>query len=64
MKLNIFTDGGSRNNPGDAGIGVVIIDSNDKIIRQVSEYIGIETNNVAEYKAFIKGLRRSHKFRG
>ncbi|SHG96153.1 ATP-dependent sacrificial sulfur transferase LarE [Tepidibacter thalassicus] len=56
MEVMLYTDGGSRNNPGDAGIGVVIMDNEGNIIKEIGEYIGVETNNVAEYKAFIRGL--------
>ncbi|SHJ77404.1 ATP-dependent sacrificial sulfur transferase LarE [Tepidibacter formicigenes] len=56
MEVMLYTDGGSRNNPGDAGIGVVIMDNKGNTIKELGEYIGVETNNVAEYKAFIKGL--------
>ena len=52
----MYTDGGSRGNPGIAGIGVVIEDKNGNIIREISQYIGEQTNNVAEYKAFSRGL--------
>lgn len=55
-------DGASSGNPGNAGIGVVIdIPNNDpqgKETYTISEYIGIATNNVAEYSAFIKGLEK------
>ncbi len=53
--ISIFTDGGSRGNPGQAGIGVYIKDD-EKIITQIGKRIGIETNNVAEYKAVIEAL--------
>ncbi len=56
MKSILYTDGGSRNNPGDAGIGIVIMDNEGKVIKEIGEYIGIETNNVAEYKGLIRGL--------
>ena len=51
-KIIVYTDGGSRGNPGHAGIGVVI---NDK---KYSEYIGIKTNNQAEYMALIFALKK------
>lgn len=54
MKINIFTDGGARGNPGPAGIGAVI-----KIggkTQEISKYIGTATNNQAEYQAVIIGL--------
>lgn len=56
MKLKIYTDGGARNNPGPAGIGIVIYNENDKIIKEHKEYIGEATNNVAEYQAVVKAL--------
>ncbi len=58
--LQLYTDGASRGNPGDAGIGV-IIKKGDAVIAAVSEYIGSTTNNVAEYTALIRGLREVQK---
>ncbi len=56
--LHLFTDGGSRGNPGQAAIGVVIEDpAKGEVIREHYERIGIETNNVAEYRALIEGLK-------
>jgi len=60
-KLHIYTDGGSRNNPGPAAIGVVIYDKNNKIISEISEYIGEATNNAAEYIALIFGAQEAAK---
>lgn len=51
----LFTDGGSRGNPGPSAIGVAIINDN-KIIYELGEYIGETTNNQAEYLALKKGL--------
>ncbi len=55
----IYTDGASSGNPGDSGIGVVIKTENEKI--ELSEYIGIATNNMAEYTALLKGLSKAKK---
>jgi len=55
----IFTDGGSRGNPGPAGIGAVIKDENGNNLSEVSKYIGTSTNNVAEYLAVIYGLQEA-----
>lgn len=55
-KIIIHTDGGARGNPGPAGIGVVIADADGKVIKELSEYIGEATNNVAEYHALIRAL--------
>ena len=52
-KYIIYTDGGARGNPGPAGIGAVVYDEEKNIIAEISEYIGITTNNQAEYKALI-----------
>lgn len=50
----MFTDGGSRNNPGPAGIGVWV----ETLGKKYGEYIGIRTNNEAEYMALIFGLKK------
>lgn len=55
-EINIFTDGGSRGNPGQAGIGVYITDKNGKEIASIGKRIGLATNNVAEYKAVLEAL--------
>lgn len=54
--LNIYTDGGSRGNPGPAAIGVVIKNSQEKTINAFGQAIGQATNNVAEYQALIAAL--------
>ena len=57
MKLIIEADGGSRGNPGISGAGAVVIDAaSGSILREISEAVGIATNNVAEYKAVIFAL--------
>ncbi|HHB75984.1 MAG TPA: ribonuclease HI family protein [Desulfobulbus sp.] len=53
----LYTDGASRGNPGQAGAGAVILDENGRELAARAEYLGICTNNVAEYKALISGLR-------
>jgi ribonuclease HI len=58
MKLTIYSDGASRNNPGHAGLGVVVKDGN-KTVAEIAEYLGKTTNNVAEYMAFIRGLEEA-----
>lgn len=54
----IFTDGGSRGNPGPAGSGAVLI-SEGETICEISEYLGIATNNVAEYTALVLALEKA-----
>ncbi len=59
MKLVVHVDGGARGNPGPAAIGVVVSDPDGVVIDEVAERIGVATNNVAEYRAVLKGLERA-----
>jgi ribonuclease HI len=55
----VYCDGGSRGNPGPSAIGAVVLDpatDPPRRLAEVSECIGITTNNIAEYKALIEGL--------
>jgi len=56
MILSIYTDGGSRGNPGPSGFGVVVYDESKKIISQISKFVGVKTNNEAEYLALVDAL--------
>ncbi len=55
-RIKVFTDGAARGNPGHAGIGIIIYDENDFILRTYKEYLGETTNNQAEYRALLKSL--------
>ena len=56
--LHLFTDGGSRGNPGQSAIACVLLDPvAGTVVQEHCERIGIETNNVAEYRALIEGLK-------
>jgi len=58
-KIIIYTDGGSRGNPGPAAIGVVFCNEKGQSIKEYSEYLGERfTNNEAEYKAVILSLKK------
>lgn len=57
--LIINTDGGSRGNPGPAGIGLVIKSESGELIYSYGGYIGETTNNVAEYKALVKAVEEA-----
>ncbi len=54
----IYTDGASRNNPGEAGAGVYIVQDNEPLER-IARYLGQTTNNIAEYSAAIIGLEHA-----
>ncbi|MDD4570392.1 MAG: ribonuclease HI family protein [Tepidanaerobacteraceae bacterium] len=58
-KIIAYTDGASRGNPGNAGIGVLLVDENDNVIKEISVYIGQTTNNIAEYTAMLTALREA-----
>lgn len=58
MKVEVFCDGASRGNPGAAGAGVVV-KKDGKVIKEIAEYLGKATNNVAEYLALIRGLEEA-----
>jgi len=62
-KLIIYTDGGARGNPGPAGIGAVLYDENRRVVAEVSEYLGVATNNQAEYRALIAALKKAQSFK-
>lgn len=55
-EIRIFTDGGSRGNPGPSALGVYIEDQNGKTLAEIGKNLGINTNNFAEYSAVIEGL--------
>jgi len=60
LKVVVHVDGGARGNPGPAAIGVVVSGPGGEVLEEVSEPIGVATNNVAEYRALLRGLERAH----
>ena len=60
----LFTDGGSRGNPGPAGAGFVLTNLSGAVIEKGGKFIGSATNNVAEYSALIFGLEAALKLGG
>jgi ribonuclease HI len=52
----VYSDGASRGNPGRAAVGAVVIDPAGNVRHEVSQTLGVTTNNVAEYRALIAGL--------
>lgn len=61
--LEVFVDGASSGNPGPSAVGVVIY-KDKKVVHNISKFIGLATNNVAEYKALICALEYVHKING
>lgn len=63
-KIIIYTDGGSRGNPGKAAIGVVFKDDKGHLVKKYSKEIGVKTNNEAEYEALIFALQKARHLFG
>jgi ribonuclease HI len=57
-KIIIYTDGGSRGNPGPSAIGVVFCNEKGGVLKKYSEFLGEKTNNEAEYEGVIFALRK------
>ena len=59
-ELIVEADGGSRGNPGQAGSGAVVIDAESgELLAELGLYVGVASNNVAEYKGMIAGIQRA-----
>jgi ribonuclease HI len=55
----LYVDGGARGNPGPSGVGIVIEDAEGNELARANDYIGIATNNAAEYRALLLGLEKA-----
>lgn len=62
MTVHAWTDGAARGNPGEGGIGVVLRDDSGKDLYTFGGYLGVTTNNVAEYRALLHCLRKAGEF--
>jgi ribonuclease HI len=60
-EAKLYTDGGSRGNPGPSAIGFVVMDMQDNVLRTESKYLGLTTNNQAEYQGLKEGLEACRK---
>jgi ribonuclease HI len=56
VKLVVHVDGGARGNPGPAAIGVVVSKPDGAVLAELGQEIGVATNNVAEYRALLRGV--------
>lgn len=62
--LKIYIDGASKGNPGEAGAGILITDSEGRRLAQFGRYLGHQTNNQAEYWALLLGIREAKRLGG
>lgn len=58
MKLTVYSDGGSRGNPGPSAFAIVVT-QDGKIVFEKSEFLGVNTNNYAEYRGLIAGITKA-----
>jgi ribonuclease HI len=58
-RVVVYVDGGARGNPGPAGIGALVTDEDGNELTRSNAYIGVATNNTAEYRALLLGLEQA-----
>ena len=58
-RLVVHVDGGARGNPGPAAIGIVVAEPDGTRVEDLAETIGVASNNVAEYRALLRGIERA-----
>ncbi len=63
-KIIVYTDGGARGNPGNAGSGAYIVDGDGRVLKECHQALGVQTNNYAEYQAVILGLENLKRILG
>ena len=57
--LRLFSDGAARGNPGPAGAGAVLMDAEGRVVARLGRFLGIQTNNYAEYMGLLLGLKHA-----
>jgi len=61
LRLRVYSDGASRGNPGISAIAFMIVTEDGRLLKRYSKYVGIRTNNQAEYEALISALESASK---
>ena len=61
QRLRVYSDGAARGNPGPSGAGAVLVGPTGQVVERLGKYLGIQTNNYAEYMALLLGLRRARE---
>lgn len=57
--LRLFSDGAARGNPGPAGAGAVLMDTEGRVVARLGRFLGVQTNNHAEYMGLLLGLKHA-----
>jgi ribonuclease HI len=60
-KVRVYSDGAARGNPGHSGAGAVLVDSSGNVVDRLGKYLGVQTNNYAEYMGLLLGLKRARE---
>ena len=60
-RVRVYSDGAARGNPGHSGAGAVLVDSSGNVLDRLGKYLGIQTNNYAEYMGLLLGLKRARE---
>ena len=60
-RLQVYSDGAARGNPGPSGAGAVLLEPSGQVVDRIGKYLGIQTNNYAEYMGLLLGLRRARE---
>ena len=58
MKVTVYSDGGSRGNPGKSAYAIVVV-SNSRVVHEHAEFLGVHTNNYAEYRGLIAAINKA-----
>ncbi len=60
-RVRVYSDGAARGNPGPSGAGAVLVEPSGQIVDRLGKYLGVHTNNYAEYMGLLLGLRRARE---
>ena len=61
-RLTLHVDGASRGNPGPSSFGAILLDESDRVLEEISGFLGRATNNVAEYQGLLAGLTKALEY--
>lgn len=61
QRLRVYSDGAARGNPGPSGAGAVLVEPSGQVVARLGKYLGVQTNNYAEYMGLLLGLTRARE---
>ena len=61
FRLRVYSDGAARGNPGPSGAGAVLVEPSGQVVDRLGKYLGVQTNNFAEYSGLLLGLKRARE---